>query len=91
MRFGRYGLLAVLVAAGGCQSQPFMSPPTFGVAHRGAVEGMIADPMAAQRNVEPVLGIDATSAHGIMENYHRNQQAEIQDERRRDREFLENR
>jgi len=56
-----------------------------GQSQRAAVERMIADPTAGERNTEPVLGLGAPSAKGVTENYHHNEKAEVQERKSRDR------
>ncbi len=56
-----------------------------GQATRAMKERMIADPHAGERNVDPVTGLDANTARGVLENYKRNEQSEVQDQKARDR------
>ena len=56
-----------------------------GISQREAVQRQIADPTAAERNTRPVSGIDAPTAAGVMDNYHRNEKAEVQEKKLRDR------
>ncbi|MCP4004476.1 MAG: hypothetical protein GY725_09805 [bacterium] len=62
-----------------------------GLSQREAVQRMIADPTAGERNTRPVSGIDAPTAAGVMDNYHRNERAETQDKKVRDRSLRSNR
>lgn len=57
-----------------------------GISQREALQRQIADPSAAERNGDrPVKGIDAPTAAGVMDNYHRNEKADVQEKKHRNR------
>ena len=45
----------------------------YGRAHRETMSRMIANPNAAQENLEPVEGLDGATGEQVMENYRRDQ------------------
>lgn len=75
----------------GCYSGNLNEPGNvelhMGQATRSAKERMIADPTAGQRNTAPVEGIAAPTAEDVIDNYHRNEKAEVQERKVRDREL----
>ena len=62
--------LGCLMLLGGCSVAPPPSPieRDFGLSHRLAIYGQIANP-AAEQNLEPVVGMDGKAALGAVEIY----------------------
>lgn len=78
MRAGALSLLLASALLLGCQSASPTLGEGHGIAYRKNVEGMTADPTAAQRNTAPVLGVGPATAADIAKNYHENQQTDTQ-------------
>jgi len=73
-------LSLALLSSVGCET-PLASTPDFGSAVKAARLRMIANPDASTINTEPVLGLAASTAAGVIENYHASEEIRRQRER----------
>lgn len=73
-------LLAALVVATACEHSPSYAEERFGHAFLAAKDASIAagrETGGEEREFPPMAG---TTAEGVVENYHRNQEADIQED-----------
>ena len=75
--------LGLLLIAAGCTSGPLAPTPGFGDEVRANRLAMIENPDATAENPEPVDGIKAPTAKGVVENYHYNERADNQERRQK--------
>jgi hypothetical protein len=88
-RLAALGALCALGCYGGNLHPRGEVGDRYGEAKRAAAAQMVADPLAGERNREPVLGLDAQSAESVGENYRQNEQAEVQERKLRDRSLIQ--
>ena len=80
--------LALLFSVG-CETPLGGPSPHFGSAVRAARVRMTANPEASMTNTEPVLGLAATTAAGVIENYHASEDMTRQRARLEDTDEME--
>lgn len=71
-----------LLLASGCTG-PLAPTPGFGDEVRANRDAMVANPDAGIQNAELVVGLEASTADGVLENYHRNEKAVNQEQRQK--------
>ena len=69
-----------LILASGCTG-PLAPTPGYGDEVRAHRDDMVANPDAGTQNAELAVGLKASTADGVLENYHRNEKAENQEKR----------
>ena len=70
-----------LLSSTGCETPLGGPSPDFGSSVRAARLRMTANPEASMTNTEPVLGLSAPTAAGVIENYHASEDLTRQRER----------
>ncbi len=71
-----------LLVGAGCRG-PLAPTPGFGEEVRANRVAMVENPDATAQNVEPVDGIRASTAQGVLKNYHRNEEVDSQERRQK--------
>lgn len=71
-----------LLLTSGCVG-PLAPTPGYGDEVRANRDAMIANPDAGIQNAELAVGLKASTANGVLENYHRNEKAENQEQRQK--------